>query len=333
MNISGVSPSSFKVFEECQQKFFIEQSLKYRFPSEWKATDIGTIFHAVAEALALIKLSIQNDSPVIEMQELGGIWNIPDDFNDKASIHIENLTKEIYNYYTTKIMADKQWDKKDYKTICKYVNSALNDYNGEYNPLQMDIIASEARFDINLENTEHPFVIRGVIDLIYQGLEKDTIHVLDWKSGSRKDFVTQKVKEYEDFLEDIQLCIYHWAVSSLFPEYEHIEVTIFYLKDGGPFTVFFDRSDLDKTEKRLYNRYDEIQKLKIPRLNKSWRCEKFCPFSKNFFPEPLTEFRHGKFTKAGKPMSMCQEIEYVVKENGMEWVELNYRKPQEENKQ
>lgn len=345
METNGISPSSFNVFNHCEQQFFLEQALRQRFPSSWKATDHGVISHAILELLALVRLSRLNDSPVIQMNELGeyndkneliegtNVWTIPDDFETNLYAYLKPLCEQIYHHYTTRVATHHNWEEEDFKKIKKYVHTAITHSNGIWNPLNLNIIGAEQRFDLELPNCSTAFTIRGVMDLVFH-IDKNTVGVCDWKSGKRADFHSGKKKEYEDFLEDIQLCTYHWALCKLYPEYDYSEITIFYLKDGGPYTIFMDRSSLDKIEQRLYNRYEEIKAVEIPKLNKSepWRCQKFCPFATHSFTKPLTEFRYGQFTKAGKPMSMCQEIEYVVKEHGLEWVTKNYAKPKEEKK-
>ena len=93
--------------------------------------------------------------------------------------------------------------------------------------------------------------IKGTIDLVTQ-IDDGVIEVIDWKTGQRKNWATGEEKTYEKLLEDPQLLLYNYAISRLYPDYEQAIMSIFFIRDGGPFSMCFDKSDLKK-------RYNQIQ--------------------------------------------------------------------------
>lgn len=331
MKPNGLSPSSYGTFEGCQQKYFIEAFVGLRYPAG-KSAFLGTIFHACMEEFALIKLAAQNGHKTIKMDEIGGEKDISSiDVNSVREYEIESLVNEVYDYYYKNVTDNITLTKGDKNKVMKWVFETLEFRNGEFNPFKMEIVHPERPFNIPIEqdwakiDDERRFNVRGIIDLVYK--TKDGIGILDYKTGAtRKDFNTGKMKEYEDFYEDIQLLLYNWAATSEFPEYDNREITIYYIQAGGPFTCYFSEIDLAKTEQRIERRFKEIAAIKIPRLNKSWRCKQFCPYYKETFENPMIEFRNGKFTEVGQPMSICQEVECSIREYGMEFTVEKYKK-------
>lgn len=77
----------------------------------------------------------------------------------------------------------------------------------------------EKKFRINL--TDEVKVV-GFIDLLVQKDEK-TLNVIDFKTS----VVPKSAKEAET---DLQMSIYYLAVKELYPEYENIDLTLFYLR-------------------------------------------------------------------------------------------------------
>jgi len=122
-------------------------------------------------------------------------------------------------------------------------------------------------------------------------------------------------KTYEKLRNDMQLRIYHYAAHHLFPQYENILVTINYINDGGPFTVFFSRSDIDVTLENIRKKYEAIRDIEIPKLTKSWKCTKLCFAGKSTFEDtnvlPLIEKRAGQRTPQGQIMTKCEQCKYV----------------------
>lgn len=334
MKPNGLSPSSYNTFEGCQHKYYIENFLGIRYPAG-RSAYLGSIFHAICESFALIKLAAQNGNKTITMDELGGEKDISTiDVNNVREYEIESLANEIYDHYAKIVTDNIKLAKGDKGKIIQWIYDLLQFKDGEFNPFKMEIIHPEKPFSIPIQkdwaiiDEEKRFCVRGVIDLVYK--TPDGIGILDYKTGAtRKDFNTGKMKEYEDFYDDIQLLLYNWAATAEFPEYEHREITIYYIQAGGPYTCYFSDIDIARAEQRIERRFKEIAAITIPRLNKSWRCKQFCPFYKEKFENPMIEFRNGKFTEIGQPMSICQEVEFSIRQYGMEFTVEKYKKKKE----
>lgn len=328
MNCTGLSPSSYATESECSLKFFIDQRLKIRYPSKWKATDLGTLTHHVLEVLALISKAKREGKPTIFDKDVFQEWTIPEDLD------IDHICEESYNYHI-KLFPQHEWVKGDLSAVKKMVRSVLEDNNGHYNPLISNIIDSERYFEIPFEEEwarledDKYFLVRGIMDVVRR--IDGGVECIDYKSGKRKDFATGKLKEYEDFEDDIQLLVYHMALRHMFPNEEMYVVTIYYLKDGGPFTIYFDDDSVDKIKKLIQKKFQKIKSTTIPRQTRTWKCSKFCDYAQKSFPKPLMEFRDGKFKAQGESMSICDQTEYAIKKHGLEWVEKNYRKPDNVN--
>lgn len=323
MDIQGLSPSSFKTSKNCEMCFFAEQILKFRSLSG-KSAAKGTTFHSVFEALALIKLARDKQEKIINHDSLGGVWDIPDELDIPA------IVEQIFNYFVG-IEVHLDWTKADLRDIQRWVKFSLEYRKGELNPLNLNIVHPELRFDLPIQadwaklDEENRFVIRGVVDLIT--LDEDGfLCVMDYKTGQQKDFHTGKAMGYEDFMQDIQLRVYHYAIRQLFPQYPDTKIEIFYPNGEGIFSLHFSDDDLADTEKMIKDRFLAIKAVKKPKQNKSWKCEKFCMFAKESFEKPMIEFRDGKFAKKGQKMKMCDELDFVLREKGLDWVIQNYKK-------
>ena len=82
--------------------------------------------------------------------------------------------------------------------------------------------------------------MKGTIDLITKPSE-DTLEIIDWKTGRRLDWATGQEKTQEKLETDPQLMIYFYAAKKLYPEIKNCIVTIFFINDGGPFSVSFNK--------------------------------------------------------------------------------------------
>lgn len=127
-------------------------------------------------------------------------------------------------------------------------------------------------------------------------------------TGARKNWATDEEKTYAKLHDDIQLLLYFYALRKLYPEYKHIIMTIFYLRDGGPFSLCFDDSDEIKFLKKLEEKFVEIKNCNYPKPINKWRsgfkCEKLCHYYKTNWP--------------GTDKSMCCHAEDTIKTYGIE---------------
>jgi len=312
-------------------QYFLEYSLGYRSPSNKKA-DKGTIVHKVLEILAGIKLSQQNKLNTYVDDILGDIF--VDEYN------LDHITERVYDYYTSQFK-HHEWSTKDLKDTHLWVHKALTDHNGIFDPRSRFVVQPEQHFDIVIDKPwaeykyetkdgviEGKLAIKGTIDLITKANDS-TLEVIDWKTGKRLDWATGQQKTLEKLYKDPQLKIYHYALSKLYPEYDHIIMSINFINDGGAFSMCFDKSDLTSTENLIRKKFEEIKRCQNPRLSKTWKCTKLCYFGKNTFENhnsilPIIEYRDNQVCAKGSCMTMCEQLKHEIELNGIKNVVDNY---------
>jgi hypothetical protein len=106
--------------------------------------------------------------------------------------------------------------------------SAMDDWGGMFNPLNMTIVQPEQYFDFTIDEPwaryaytlpdgrrlEGQLALKGTVDLIAEE-NPETLHYTDWKTGMRKDWATGKPKDWKKLRDDPQLRLYHYALSRL----------------------------------------------------------------------------------------------------------------------
>ena len=223
----------------CEQQYFIEYVLGHRGPSGQKA-DKGTIVHKVLEILAIIKKSQQDSISIVTDDIVSKI--------DTNNYDLEEIIDTVYNHYST-CSNHHKWTPKDKRDCRDWVYKAINFNNGMFDPRNRNILKPEQHFDITINKkwAEYSFdtdngilsgnlALKGTIDLVTLANEK-TIEIIDWKTGRRLDWATGQEKTQEKLEKDPQLRIYHYAISHLYPDIDHIIFSIYFINDGGPFSL------------------------------------------------------------------------------------------------
>ncbi len=317
----------------CEQQYFMEYVLGWRGDSNKKA-DKGTIVHKVLEILAFIKLAQQNKQDTIDDDVIGEV--------STSEYSLNTIIEKVYNYYSSNFK-HHTWEIKDYKDCHKWCYKAIEYENGMFDPRNRHIVCPEQRFDLiidkpwskySYETKDGPLqgnlAIKGTIDLITQPSE-NTLEIVDWKTGRRLDWATGQEKTQEKLENDPQLKIYYYAIKQLYPDIDHVIVTIYFINDGGPFSVCFENKDLYETESMLRKKFEHIKRCEVPKLSKSWKCSKLCHFGKNSFQNThlpiLDEYRSGQLADVGQPMTMCEQIKHDVQLTGMKEVVDKYTLP------
>lgn len=318
----------------CEQQFFMEYVLGWRGLSGQKA-DKGTIVHKVLEILAVIKKAEQDNQKNIEDDIIG---NIP-----VKGYSLDSIIDSVYKYYS-ETNSHHTWSIKDHKDCKLWVYKAIEFNNGMFDPRNREILCPEQHFDIvidrpwskysyslpNGEKLEGNLAIKGTIDLITK-VNKNTIEIIDWKTGKRLDWATGQEKTQEKLEKDPQLRIYHYAISNLYPEIENIIFSIYFINDGGPFSVCFEKHHLQETEDMLREKFNYIKSTKRPRLNKSWMCTKLCHFGKTTFEntgiEPIIEYRDNQVCSKDTPMTKCEQIKHEIELYNIDTVTHLYKNP------
>ena len=315
----------------CEQQYFIEYVLGWRGLSGQKA-DKGTIVHKVLEILAVIKKAQQDGLLSVEDDVIGTI--------NTSEYNLNTITEQVYKHYSD-ATGHHKWSLKDYKDCHAWVYKAIEFNDGMFDPRNRNILRPEQHFDfvINKKWSDYTFktpegdltgqlALKGTIDLVTLANEK-TIEIIDWKTGRRLDWATGQEKTQEKLEKDPQLRIYHYAISQLYPNIDHIIFSIYFINDGGPFSICFDKSDLAATEDMLRQKFEYIKQTKKPRLNKSWMCSKLCHFGKTTFEntniQPIEEYRDRQVCNVGSPMTKCEQIKHDIDLHGMDYVIESYK--------
>ena len=270
-----IRSSSMVNYKFCEMQYFMTYVLGFKSDSGKKA-ELGTIVHKVMEVIAGLK-KCEQDNPkrkTIECtDEVTGKVRIKKEelYTDDFLRKLEDLS---YNKYVE--ASNHHWTKGDRKEVTRLVDIIME--HGVFDPRKRDILEPEPHFDLTIDEpwAKYDFVdgqgqhiqgqlaIKGTIDLVTT-IDDETIEVIDWKTGMRKDWATGEVKSKEKLQNDPQLLLYHYAISRLYPQYKNVIMTIYYVKDGGPFTMFFDDSDKDRFLDILKERLEQ-EKIQTERL-------------------------------------------------------------------
>lgn len=333
MIITYLRSSSYGTHSMCEQQYFLEYVLGYRSPSNQKA-DKGTIVHKVLEILAHIKLNEQQNIDTFIDDVVGEI--------SVKKYSLNTIIEKVYNYYSSRFH-HHTWSVKDYKDCHGWVYKALEYNDGMFDPRNSDILQPEQHFDIEIKKPwskykfdtpegvlEGQLAIKGTIDLITK-VNNNTIEIVDYKTGRRLDWATGQEKTLEKLQNDPQLRIYHYAVSHIYPEIDHCIVSIYFINDGGAFSICFDKKDLSKTEDMLRQKFEVIKNSQRPKLNKTWKCNKLCHFGKSTFEnthiKPIVEYRDNQTCNKDTMMTKCEQVKHDIDLNGMKTVVDEYTFP------
>jgi len=333
MIITYFRSSSYNTHSMCEQQYFGEYVLGWRGPSGQKA-DKGTITHKVLEILAVIKKAQQDNLDTVD-DDVFGLINIQD-------YNLDKIIEKVYEYYTQQTQHHK-WSPKDLKDCRAWVYKAIEFNNGMFDPRNRNVLCPEQHFDFEISKPWAKYsynigsqtiagnlAMKGTIDLITL-VNEDTIEIIDWKTGRRLDWATGEEKTQEKLEKDPQLRIYHYAIKHLYPHIKHIMFSIYFINDGGPFTICFNDSDLADTENMLRAKFEAIKSSRKPRLNKSWMCSKLCHFGKTTFEntniESITEYRDGQVCRVGQKMTKCEQIKHDLDLYGIDTTMELYKHP------
>lgn len=315
----------------CEQQYYLEYVLGWRGLSGQKA-DKGTIVHKVLEILAVIKKAQQDNLDTIDDDVVGKL--------NVSAYSLDDIIKLVYEYYTSQTTHHK-WSNRDFNDCYNWVYKAIQFNNGMFDPRNRHIVCPERHFDfeINKQWSKYKFntpdgviegnlALKGTIDLV-TSVNNKTLEIIDWKTGKRLDWATGQEKTQEKLEKDPQLRIYHYAISHLYPEIDHIIFSIYFINDGGPFSICFDKSDLAATEDMLRQKFETIKRTKRPKLNKTWMCNKLCHFGKTTFENshvlPILEYRDNQICSKGSFMTKCEQIRHEIELKGIDEVTKEYK--------
>jgi len=320
MLVSYIRSSSYNNYDYCQQQYYISYVLGHSTVSGKKA-QMGTIVHKVMECLARAKKSLQDNKKSFKDDVLGRVRITKDKV--KSEKFVNTLIEKSYEHYTNDSPHD--FTKKDFRDCEKWSWMAIHYNNGQFDPRNRNVVEAEPHFDIEITEPwakysydlpdgtklEGNLAIKGTIDLVTQ-IDDGVIEVIDWKTGRRIDWASGEEKTYEKLSIDPQLLLYYYAISKIFPDYKQAIMSIFYIRDGGPFSLCFDESDQTMFLDMLRTRFAQIKNNTKPQLiskNRShWKCTRLCDYCKNDWE--------------GTDKSICQYVQEEVEKNGIEQATL-----------
>ena len=335
MLITYFRSSSYNNWNLCQLDYFIKYVLGWPDHSG-KAAVKGTIVHKLMEILAHIKKAKQNKKTKVTHEPFGTF--VVKDWEDDDNIG--ELLDRIYRYFE-KHENHLTWTKADKKDVDKWAWLALKFNNGQFDPRNQTIVDAEPHFDFSfkkdwakysytyeikgkeLQTIEGYLSCKGTIDLVTK-VGDGIYEVVDYKTGRRVDWATGEEKTYTKLQGDLQLLLYNYAVHKLYPDCKQCICTIYYIKDGGPFSIPFERSDLAKCEEMLKKQFGKIQECIRPRQTKSWKCDKFCDWSKETYEGKGINVVKDK---SGNPVSMCEQTNYALQKHELPIVVKHMSRP------
>lgn len=316
--------SSYSTHEGCEARYLIEYVLGWRGLTNVK-TERGTIVHRVLEILGILKKAQQDGLGGVLLPDTG-----PIELDYKCNI--DSLVDSVFGYHTNKV-THINWTKEDLDICHELVNKAITWNDGIFNPLNRVVVEPELHFDfeidedwakyeyeINGEKIKGNLALKGTLDFTTD-IGNNTIEYIDWKTGRLWDWNKNKAKDYTTLQSDNQLLIYFYALTKLFPG-KSIVVTIFFINDGGPFSICFGKSDIKKVEDMLRRKFEYIKATKVPKLNRGYHCKAWCPCGKSTFEETgvksIQEFRSGQIANKGNMMTKCDQISFEIGRKGID---------------
>ncbi len=275
MDLEFLRGSAIGTYNDCQWKYNLLYNVSIESKPNKKAL-LGTIVHHVLEILAKVKKTNHH--------------LLKDSYSD-----VDYLLNICWNRYTKLYAQDFEFTDSD-KQFCKdQINVVMNDKI--FNPFNLDIISTELQFEITIKLPQFSFInalgekdfykIRGTIDLITRK-DDDTLEIIDYKTGERKDWITGEEKSYDKIKSEIQFRVYDLAVKALFPEYKYRWFTMYFTRSGGPFTIAYEPHETEESIDVLRRYFQDISKNNYPsrlkddsnRSMEKWKCMHVCQFGK-----------------------------------------------------
>lgn len=276
MRVVKCSASAIGLYHHCPFSYFMQYILGMESKAG-KAALQGSIVHQALQWM--IKLRKRGKINVDPMWLLNRSWDeltvkSPEIAMRRTTTRIDKETGEFK-------------EAADFKKCRIALETVLTD--SFYNPYDLKVLGGEQWFALEMPGEEwqcldqggklHQFTVRGFIDLIHE-IDKETIEIVDWKTGSRKDFYTQQPIDEALLMREVQPRLYHLAAYFLYPKYKNILITFYYTNDGGPITIALSQDDLTMTIAALHRFFTTIKQDTLIRRNRWWTC-RMCNFERS----------------------------------------------------
>lgn len=315
MIVCYLRSSSIGTLGMCEMQYFFQYTLGFRGKTNKKAV-LGTIMHRALQILGDKKIAQNNNKRKVKNDDI-------EDLTLKQCDDIDYITTISFNHYKAH-ETDVDLTPADLRQCIRWVNKAITYNDCSLDPRNQEIIDTELFFDIEIkedwakykykikeEEVSGYLSIKGTVDVVIK--ESDVyFRILDYKSGKRLNWATNKEKTYECLTKDPQLLLYYYALKRKFPEREFY-MSIYYVNDGGIFDIAFDDDDFKKAENMIKQKFQYIKNVQVPkqisRDQTHWKCKYLCAFSK------INE-------ETGT--STCNEYHQMIKSEGVDAVTEKY---------
>lgn len=281
---------------------------------------MGTITHKVMQTLGDKKLAVINGQDFVDDKETGKKLSL-EECDD-----IGLINDIAFDYYSSNF-PEVDITEADRRTCKGWAEKATAYNDGKLDPRNQNVFATELFFDfeikkpwakysyeLNDKTIEGYLAIKGTVDLVVK--QSDGYYeIIDYKTGKRINWATGEEKTHEKLQGDTQLLLYYYALKNMYPDFE-FSISIYYINDGGLFSMAFDEDDYEKAENILKEKFEQIRNIQYPRLlsdeNSHWKCQKLCKFSQPY--------------KKGAKKSVCQFMRDQIREKGINEVIETYGK-------
>jgi len=271
MKIHSLRASTANSYAGCEWQYFLLYDVGILGQSGQKA-EYGNCVHLAAELLAKAK----------RVHRLKGKRGKP----KGKRVDPEFLLNVAYN--RTVKTSRFEWDEES-KQFCRkqFANILAVSF---INPLNLKVLRTEHQFEITIkkpgfliQGTGEYLKLRGTIDLITEQ-DKNTIHIIDYKTGKSTDWITGEDKTHEKLKTDTQLRMYDLAIKYLYPKYKNRIFTLFFTQESKPVTISYDSDEWIKTLEEFRGIFKQIQSNNNPtrlidiKVSDQWKCNYVCQF-------------------------------------------------------
>lgn len=308
LKITSISPSRIKTYKMCKFKYWLTYNCPdIKLKSNWGAAH-GSLIHNILENYAnetdldwttrlyrgyAGKLTEENKEGLEVPMESPLVWASKKDYQDKTPHcdtcpYLSEDNGESFCLISQNSIDDlKGCPRSLFEGSISMLTTVIDKYTNTWKKILKNkdgvIIGTEYAYRIPIMNTEVPIV--GIMDLVIEE-DKDTIHIIDYKSGSW-------AQNYFECRDDIQVRMYSLAarrefiddVSNKGYKYKNIILTFDYFT-ANPVTLAFSKEEDLQTEKEVSQIVKEIESTEtITRIVKNnsdfedkkfWKCRSLC---------------------------------------------------------
>lgn len=282
----------------------------------------GNAAHKGLELLARRKHAEQKGETTVVDEEVGREFRL----HELTPGTVPRIGFDLY----AKKNPELEMGPAEFREVQRHIETVVNSM---FNPLKLDIVQPEQFFDLVIDEPwahydfEDPhtgarvaghLAVRGAMDLLFRN--GPMLCYCDYKTGARLNWKTREEKTVDDLHHDEQLLLYYYAIRRLYPDEPAVEMTIFYTKSGGPFTLYYDDESFAAAKRMIQRRFEEITRTGLPSRVADDR-------SIPRFKKPCTFCHYAKAKWPGKRESICDYLHGEAVQLGVDRVTKKYGRP------